>query len=568
MTVGFLRRLPIRQKLMAMIMFTATTVLLLAGGSYLIWEYYRSRGDLTRDLLAQAQLVLDNSAAALQFQDRNAAHETLQTLSVNTHIRVACLYDDKGALFAQFQPRVNPASCPARPPSDSATFGAMRLDLTTSGYLDGTRTGAVYVRSDLQVLRERLRLQALAITVLLVVALGVAWLLSRRLQALVANPLTDLARTASQVSQRGDYSLRARRTTDDEVGALVTGFNRMLEQIQTREGELSRANEDLRREIAERQRAERLKDEFLATLSHELRTPLNAILGWIRLLRADAVPAAGTNRALEKIERNAQAQARLVEDLLEISRITTGKLRLELSAVDLAAVVNAAIESIRPSAEAREVRLVKDFATFSLPTYGDPDRLQQVVWNLLSNAVKFTPAGGEVTVLLRRDGQTDELIVRDTGIGIDPAFLPSVFDTFRQADASATRQHGGLGLGLSIVRRLVDLHGGQVSARSAGAGQGAEFTVRLPVRAAAAREPEPEPYAPGPLLPGGHTLAGRRILVVDDEEDTLDLLQSVLKSAGADVECATGGDEALRLAIASRPEVLLSDIGLPRLDGY
>ena len=359
---------------------------------------------------------------------------------------------------------------------------------------------------------------------------------------------------------------------------LVDAFNGMLERIESREAELSRANEDLRREVVERRRAEqeraqllvrereanRLKDEFLATLSHELRTPLNAILGWTKLLRGKALPAESVDRALEKVERNAQAQARLVEDLLEVSRITTGKLRLEVRAFDLVALAATAIDTIRPAAEARGITIERRFESSSLPTAGDPDRLQQVIWNLLSNAVKFTPPGGTVTLTLTRRGEVDEMSVSDTGIGIEPAFLPNVFDSFRQADATATRAHGGLGLGLSIVRHLVEIHGGTVAACSQGRDQGATFTVRLPVRDL---KRERGPGSLGASVPPG-VLSGYTIVAVDDDEDTRDLLQSVLQTAGARVHAAESAGEALALCLAERPDALVSDIAMPGRDGY
>ena len=294
------------------------------------------------------------------------------------------------------------------------------------------------------------------------------------------------------------------------------------------------------------------------------RTPLNAMLGWTRLLRSRGVSTQDQDRALEKVERNAMMQARLVEDLLDVSRITTGKLKLDVRPVDLVAVANTAIDSIRPTAEARGVTIVRRFAEPSLPTGGDPDRLQQVIWNLLSNAVKFTPAGGTVTIGLRRAGDLDHLSVSDTGMGIEPAFLQSVFDTFRQADASATRAHGGLGLGLSIVRHLVELHAGTVIAESAGKSLGATFTVQLPVRTAAA-----DAAIPGGVdLSHARLLAGLTVVVVDDDEDTRELLSSVLGSAGATVDAAANAADALVLCTHLRPDALISDIGMPGRDGY
>ena len=474
---------------MLMIMATSIAVLLLASIGYIVADYYNSRDDLRRQLTAQADVIRKNSTAALEFLDQDDAQETLRTVAPNEHIRSACLYDAAGKLFSAYVSSAASTPCPADPGPDGHRFLSDRLLIVSPIDLRGQRRGTLLLRSDLELLRARMRGQFLIVGILLLVTSGVALLMSLRLHSIVSAPLNALARVATAVSSHGDYSLRAARTTDDEVGVLVDAFNRMLERIQLRERELSAANEDLRNEIVERRRAEqeraqllvrereanRLKDEFLATLSHELRTPLNAILGWTKLLRSSAVPPAGIDRALEKIERNAQAQTRLVEDLLEVSRITTGKLRLDIKNVDLITVASTAIESIRPTAEARGVAIDRHFAAPSLPTTGDPDRLQQVLWNLISNAVKFTPPGGTVGVHLRRDGTADEMSVSDTGIGIDPAFLPDVFDTFRQADATTTRMYGGLGLGLSIVRHIVELHGGEVRAESDGAGKGSRF---------------------------------------------------------------------------------------------
>jgi signal transduction histidine kinase/CheY-like chemotaxis protein len=547
-----LRRLPIRTKLVAMIMLTSATVLLLAGAGYLGWDYFRLRADLAAEVDAQAQIVLENSFAALSFQDRAAAVETLATLQSAPRLRTACLYDARGGFFAAWQRGTG--SCPPQWTGDRVDFRAGALTVGESGSRDGKRFGSVYLESDTGLLTSRLRMQAAATATLLVIALAVALALSSRLQAVVSGPILELSRTAKDVSAGGDYSLRARKVSSDELGSLVDAFNRMLQQIQQREAELREAN--------------RLKDEFLATLSHELRTPLNAILGWTRLLRAGALPAGSADRALEKVERNAQAQTRLIEDLLEVSRITTGKLRLELRPIDLAAIVHAAVESVRPAADARQVSLDTSGTDLRVPTLGDPDRLQQVVWNLLSNAVKFTPAGGRVVVTLTREDGTDRLQVSDTGIGIEPAFLDHVFDTFRQADASSTRQHGGLGLGLSIARRLVELHGGTIAAASDGVGRGASFTVRLPVRAAA--QPgqvgdESSVRSAGAAIRG--RLAGITTLVVDDDDDALQLLVSVMEGAGATVFAASSADEALRVAVERRPRVLVSDLGMPGSDG-
>jgi PAS domain S-box-containing protein len=321
------------------------------------------------------------------------------------------------------------------------------------------------------------------------------------------------------------------------------------------------------------QQANRLKDEFLATLSHELRTPLTAILGWSHLLRAGDMDAANTTNALEIISRNARSQAQLIDDLLDVSRIITGKLRLDVRQIDPSSFIEAAIEALRPASEAKGVRIQKVMDTGVTSVAGDPARLQQVIWNLLANAIKFTPRGGRVQVRLERINSHVELSISDTGVGIKPEFLPHVFDRFRQADQTSTRQHGGLGLGLAIVRHLVELHGGTVHAESAGEGQGATFTVKLPLITVYQNEGGAERVHPAakdtlPTLDCPERLDELRVLVVDDEADTRDLLKVALSQCGAQVTLAGSVKEALAAIEQSPPQVLISDIGMAGEDGY
>jgi PAS domain S-box-containing protein len=312
--------------------------------------------------------------------------------------------------------------------------------------------------------------------------------------------------------------------------------------------------------------ANRAKDEFLATLSHELRTPLSPILGWVRLLRSGDLDQAATARGLEVIERNVRAQTQLIEDLLDVSRIITGKLRLEVRPMDLVAVVEAGIEAVRPAADAKGIRIESRLDPMASAIVGDPDRLQQVVWNLVSNAVKFTPKEGRVEVDLTRLDAHARLRVKDTGKGIPPAFLPHVFDRLRQADSTSTRAHGGLGIGLAIVRHLVELHGGTVAAESAGDGKGAVLTVELPVSAASGTQRlAPDSAA---AQEGAVRLDGVRVMVVDDEADTRDLLSFSLRNYGAEVTALGSASEALAAIQRAKPDVLVSDIGLPGDDGY
>jgi PAS domain S-box-containing protein len=322
---------------------------------------------------------------------------------------------------------------------------------------------------------------------------------------------------------------------------------------------------------SEAERISRMKDEFLATLSHELRTPLNAIYGWSQLLQRKSVQDEEIIEGLSVIARNARAQTQLIEDLLDMSRIISGKLRLDVQRTQMADVVDAAVQAVLPAAQAKEIRLQKVVDPLAGPVTGDPNRLQQVVWNLLSNAVKFTPRGGRIQVVLERQDSHLELSVADTGEGIRPEFLPYLFERFRQADASTTRRHGGLGLGLAIVKHLVELHGGSVRVRSGGVGQGSTFTVSLPLRAVVAG-PETEALQVSARAlwerdPEVH-LHGLKALVVDDEADARDLIRRLLEEAGAEVLTAGSAAEAIDALRDYRADVLLSDIGMPEEDGY
>jgi len=342
-----------------------------------------------------------------------------------------------------------------------------------------------------------------------------------------------------------------------------------LASVAIENAQLFKAAQQARREAEE---ASRLKDEFLATLSHELRTPLNAILGFAELLEAELLGPDETREAIQVIKSNAAAQTKLIEDLLDVSRIISGKLRLSVQPVALADVVTAAIETTLPAAVAKGIHLADEIDPAAGRVWGDPARLQQVAWNLLSNAIKFTPQGGSVKVGLQRHNGYVELSVADTGAGISPEFLPYVFERFRQADSSTTRQYGGLGLGLAIVRQLVELHGGTVGVQSPGEGQGATFTVRLPlmVESQPAAEHTPQTAAEGLAKPGSSrvSLHGIRVLVVDDQRDALMLVDRVLTASGAEVTPADSTDQALEQLASCRPHVLVSDIAMPGRDGY
>ena len=323
---------------------------------------------------------------------------------------------------------------------------------------------------------------------------------------------------------------------------------------------------------AEAREANQMKDDFLAVLSHELRTPLNAILGYARLLRGNMLSGEQFERAIETVERNSRWLTQIVEDVLDVSRIVSGKIRLDVQSVDLTTVIDNSVSTIQPAADAKDIRLQSLVDPRIAPVSGDPDRLQQVIWNLLSNAVKFTPKGGRVQLRVERVNSHVEIVVSDTGVGIRKDFLPFVFERFRQGDAGPTRKTGGLGLGLAIVRHIVEMHGGTVLAESGGEGHGSTFTVRLPImivqpsRQERKREhPLAEQQQPLQKMSG---LQDVHVLAVDDEEDSLGLLRTVLESAGARVTTASSAVTALGLIESVKPDVLVADIGMPEMDGF
>ena len=427
----------------------------------------------------------------------------------------------------------------------------------------------------------------------------------------------ELYKKTEEIKRQAELLQVKNQELDNTNRAMVQLYNEIEKKndelemrVRERTSELARTNQELFIEIAERKHAEeertqllnseqkaraqaeaanRAKDEFLATVSHELRTPLTSILGWVRLLRSDAIDKTAFTRGLETIERNAKSQAKLIEDILDVSRIISGKLRIEARPVDLVPIIEMTIDAVRPAAEAKAISIQTSLDAGD-PVRGDPNRLQQVVWNLLSNAVKFTPGGGEIHVQLRQGGGQAKIIVSDNGSGISPDFLPFVFDRFSQAEAHITRRHGGLGLGLAIVRHLVEMHGGTIGVESLGEGQGATFTVELPLLSIDLEEPTArdvrsehsalqvdqaladqslaDQALADQALEDLPSLEGLRILLVDDDHDTLQVLTIALRQAGAEVRACSSADEALKTVEGWEANLLVSDIGMPNEDGY
>jgi signal transduction histidine kinase/CheY-like chemotaxis protein len=557
-----------RDKVTWVVAATSTVAILLVAVALAAVNHYGQRREAFAALAAQAQVAAMNSGAPLVFGDRETAAEVLGAFRAMPGIDEATLYTLDGAVFARYR----------RPAATHAVRGVLaaipasrkRIVTTLPVQEKGQRLGMLEVSYDPSLLERKLWQGAFLALALATVAILLAFLASRYLAALVTRPVALLTRTAQRVSERGDYALRAPQVPgDDELARLTASFNGMLDRIE-------RQDLDLKASREQAEEASRMKDEFLATLSHELRTPMTPILGWAQILRRIAGGDAKVAQAAEVIERNAISQTRIIDDLLDMSRIVSGKIRLDVRGYDPREVIDAALDAVRAAAQAREVALESSVEPGVPLLRGDPQRIQQVLWNLLSNATKFTGKNGRVSIDARVAPADGEPVLRirvaDTGLGIAPEFLPHVFERFRQADSSATRNHGGLGLGLAIVKQLAELHGGTVYASSAGLGQGATFTLELPIPRDAHPGPSPVPPAVpatgASAEPGGPIPPGLRVLVVDDEGDARDWIARVLADAGAEVCASASADDAIRCMQSFRPQVLVSDIGMPERDGY
>jgi signal transduction histidine kinase len=470
-------RLPIHRKLVVMALVVTTAALTLATTGLIGVDLWSDRAAAAEDTAALASVLAENTSAAVVFKDPDAARQSLGTLRVRPAIRRACLFLPDGALFAGFARTASPpcASLGSEP-------GRWTIVTGTAAVISNDEiVGTVYVERELTEIWSKIAVAAVAGFTMLLLGGGVALAIANRLHRRVSAPISQLAAAAraigSQVPLEPLPPIPAGR---DEIADLVRAFSDMLRGVREANEVLARKEVEREQILARERDASRLKDEFLAAVSHELRTPLNAILGWIQVLRGTRPDEQTTARAIASIARNARAQTRVIEDLVDVSRIVTGKLDLRFEPIDLRDPVEGALDVIRPTGEARDIRFDVELPDRKCLVRGDRDRLQQIVWNLLSNAVKFTAAGESIRVVMCARGDAYEIEVTDTGVGIPPAFLPFAFDRFRQADGSMRREHGGLGLGLAIVKELTELHGGSVDARSPGPGYGATFTVRLP----------------------------------------------------------------------------------------
>ena len=543
------RDLPIARKTLMLGLVPAIFALLVVILASLLSTYMTARRNALNDVETQATVVADNTGAGLAFGDKQVVDEIIGALDVRPNIDMVCVYDQAGGIFSRFQ-RTG-FTCPPSWPAETPMTVPVAVKEAMAG---NDRVGTVYIRGNYSNLFNWMRQQSLVGFLALVCGVLVAVGLTHYVQRFLSTPIADLATTLDRVAASGDYSTRAQARTGDEVGQLVNSFNTMLGVIQKKDGERNEL-------LLKSQESNRLKDEFLATVSHELRTPLNAMLGWLQIIRTTDMDRATIERAMASIERNAQSQARVVEDLIELSRVVTGKLHLRTVPMDLRPVVEAALDVVRTAAAAKGVALESKLPSTAVIVSGDRDRLQQVVWNLLSNAVKFTQSGGTVSVDVSTDDKYSSVVVVDNGIGISPEFLPYIFERFRQADQSTTREHGGLGLGLAIAKEISELHGGVLKATSAGRGTGTRFVLQLPrllsADAAALSDAVERP-----------NLAGKRILVVDDDADSREITAKALAGTGAAVMQAGSGPEAIDRWRAQPFDVLICDLAMPGMDGF
>jgi signal transduction histidine kinase len=479
--------LPIHRKLVAMALVVSTVAVTAAVAGLIVFDLLRFRTAAADGAQTLAQIIADNSSAAIVFGDTEAAQSILASLRARPVIVRACVYRADGSLFASYVQAGD--RCPDAP---RQMLGWRRLAVEAPVVRNGATVGNVYLERLLTDLRDRVFVTAASGLMMLLLAVGLAFALAHRLQRVISRPIVALAAAARAIGHDEQHPLPDIPAAPDETGQLVTAFGEMVQRLVSSNAALRDEVQERRRMEAEREgllarerEASRLKDEFLAAISHELRTPLNAILGWTQVLTRGTPSPETLDKAIASLARSAQAQNRVIDDLLDVSRIIAGKMQLTFASIDLRVVVESAVDVVEPVAAAKRIALDVDIPQGPCFVQGDADRLRQVFWNLLSNAVKFTPTGGSVAVRVRAEGGVWAVSVTDTGVGVPASFIGQVFERFRQADGSLTREHGGLGLGLAIVKELTELHGGTARAASEGPGRGATFTVTLPKLGAA-----------------------------------------------------------------------------------
>ena len=556
----------LRTRLTRASLLTIAVALVLDAALVIGYEFQRFRGEAIDNLHTQQSVLARAIAPSLVFNDPDAATQQLSSLAEDPRVRIAEVFGPQGRPFAHYVasrddatrlPDFNPL------PRLGSGFVGDDVELAYDIFHDGERVGTLYVRGHSGVMR---RLAGYAVIQALVMALsfGLALTVSGRVQRRITEPIARLAEVAQEVVERRDWRLRAPSADTREIEALVGAFNRML-------SEMAESSAQLRQEIAERERAEaglrtadRRKDEFLATLAHELRNPLAPMMNSVALMRrGDSAPAL-REKALGILERQLRHVVRLIDDLLDVSRITTGKLSLHMEIVDLHGVLRSAVELVEPAARDRRLQLCAPVPEAPCWIVGDAVRLLQVFSNLLGNACRYTPPGGRIDVAVRREEPLAVVEITDTGVGIEAAMQERVFDLFEQGDKSLERGNTGLGIGLTLARQLVLLHGGTIGVSSLGIGHGSTFFVRLPLTA----EQPALSTRPGAGGLAASVVAGKRVLLADDNVDFAASLQVALEAAGILVAVVHDGRAALAEARARGFDAAILDIGMPGLNGY
>jgi signal transduction histidine kinase/ActR/RegA family two-component response regulator len=560
----------VRRKLILMAVSTTLAALVAASVAMLLFDLRAFQRYWTDDLMTQADIMARVTAPALAFNDNETARQNLAVLRVRPQILAAAIYTSAGARFAGYvAPGASGPSVqlPPRPQASGYRIEGGELVVFRNIVENGEMVGTVYLRSRYG-LWERLLSYGAILGAVMLGALAIAWLVASRLQEAITRPLEAVTDVARQVMQRRDFSLRVPGKDSGEIGVLIDAFNDMLAEIGRRSHALQQANTTLEHEMQVRQRAEqalivadRRKDEFLATLAHELRNPLAPIRTGLDILRLRSGDAQATQRATDIMERQLRQMVRLVDDLLDVSRINTGKFTIKSGRVELKAVVNDALEVVRPYIDLHGHELQIDLPDRPVFLNGDATRLAQILSNLLNNAAKYTNRGGRVSLKATVEDRTLTVVVADTGIGIAPEMLDTVFEMFVQVDSTLERSTAGLGVGLSLARKLVELHGGSIEAHSAGPGLGSQFVVRLPIVV--------EPELPAKPTPASFISAETyRILLADDNVDFVNSIGALLTAMGHSVVITHNGPDALAAAKRFCPDYAFLDIGLPQMSGY
>jgi signal transduction histidine kinase/CheY-like chemotaxis protein len=557
-------RKSLRAKIVIVVLLTTFTALAVAAVALLIYEVRNVRAFLLADAATQAEIVADITAPALAFDDPAAAETNLTLLSRRQEIDAAAVYSADGRLFASYSRGPDSSFPPLGAPG--TTIDGRTMTIFEPVVQNDDVLGTVYLRSSYEI-GDRVRDYVLILLGVMVPSFVVAGLISLWLAGSVTGPLHAATDVARHVIERRDFTRRAPRSTDDEIGVFVGAFNTMVAEVGQRAADLEASNRALQQETEERRlaevalrRADQRKDEFLATLAHELRNPLAPMVNSIGLLELRNLDADTVRSAYAIIRRQLTHMVRLVDDLLDVSRITSGKLIMRKQAIELAQVVQSAVDTAQPLLDERRQAITIDLPTEPVHLQGDAIRLSQVFSNLLNNAAKFSEPGKRVELRATRAGGTVRVRIADEGIGIAPEMLTSIFEMFTQGDVGERAQNG-LGVGLALARRLVELHGGTIVAESDGAGRGSVFTVTLPVAA-------PDTKELGVSVSENTVTRARRILLVDDNIDFVASLSILLEGLGHEVRMAHSAAEALQTAREFRPELGFLDLGLPDVSGY